>query len=123
MKANPFLAAGLLAAAAAVGIAQEPQYFEEPPAKPKFSLKWDFLARYDRVDHWRGYEEIGRAIPSIRDASAKPSSSSWSARPSMAHRPAELSAVETRLEWPCGMNARSRCAWGSSGALLGTTGS
>lgn len=66
MKANPFLAASLLAAAATVGTAQEPQYFEEPPAKPKFSLRWDFLARYDRVDHWRGYDNLERGRFELR---------------------------------------------------------
>ncbi len=44
----PLLAAASLVAAPAV--AQE-QYFEEPSAKPKFTLNWDFLARYDEVDH------------------------------------------------------------------------
>jgi hypothetical protein len=58
------LAGTLLAAAAARG--QEPQYFEEPPARPKFSLRWDFLARYDRVDHWNGYEPMQRGRFELR---------------------------------------------------------
>jgi hypothetical protein len=53
----------LLTAAAAP--AQE-QYFQEPPAKPKFSLRWDFLARYDRVDHLAYYGPIDRARFELR---------------------------------------------------------
>jgi hypothetical protein len=45
-----FPACALVCLAAAAAAAQE-QYFQEPPAKPKFSLRWDFLARYDRIDH------------------------------------------------------------------------
>ncbi len=66
MRVRAALAAGLLAAVAAAGVGEEPQYFEEPPAKPKFSLRWDFLARYDRVDHWQGYEEISRGRFELR---------------------------------------------------------
>ena len=46
--------------------AQEPQYFEEPPWKPKLSLRWDFLGRYDRIDHWRYYEPIDRGRFELR---------------------------------------------------------
>src|SRR4029453_6702280 len=43
----------LLAAASLVAVpaAAQEQYFEEPSAKPRFTLNWDFLARYDEVDH------------------------------------------------------------------------
>jgi len=51
---------------AAVAAAQEPQYFEEPAAKPKFSLRWDFLARYDHIDHWHHYEPISRGRFELR---------------------------------------------------------
>jgi hypothetical protein len=51
-------AVGLLAAAAAA--AQDAQYFEEPAAKPKLSLHWDLLARYDRIDHRAYYGLIDR---------------------------------------------------------------
>ncbi len=64
MRAEAAFVAGLLAAAAAG--AQEPLYFEEPSPKPTLSLRWDFLARYDRVDHWRGYEEIDRGRFELR---------------------------------------------------------
>jgi hypothetical protein len=51
---------------AAIAGAQESQYFEEPPAKPKFSLRWDFLARYDHIDHWHHYETISRGRFELR---------------------------------------------------------
>ena len=51
--------------AAATAAAQE-QYFEEPPAKPTFSLRWDFLARYDRVDHIPYYGPIDRGRFELR---------------------------------------------------------
>jgi hypothetical protein len=65
VKATAALLAGMLGAAAAA-VAQEPQYFEEPPARPRFSLRWDFLARYDHVDHWRGYELVSRGRFELR---------------------------------------------------------
>jgi hypothetical protein len=57
------LASVLLVATAA---AQDSQYFPEPPAKPKFSLQWDFLARYDRVDHRPYYETTDRGRFELR---------------------------------------------------------
>ncbi|MEP6995463.1 MAG: hypothetical protein ABI968_13140 [Acidobacteriota bacterium] len=65
MKRTFSLAAfGLVVAAAAAP--QETQYFEEPPAKPQFSLRWDFLARYDRIDHRPSYELIDRGRFEVR---------------------------------------------------------
>jgi len=46
--------------------AQEPQYFQEPDHKPLFSWRWDFLARYDRVDHWPYYEPMDRGRFELR---------------------------------------------------------
>jgi hypothetical protein len=54
----------MLASFAAV--AQEPQYFQEPASKPLFSWRWDFLARYDRVDHWPYNESIDRGRFELR---------------------------------------------------------
>jgi len=51
---------------AAAGFAQEPLYFEEPPVKPRFSLHWDFLARYDHVDHLPAYDVISRGRFELR---------------------------------------------------------
>lgn len=46
--------------------AQEPQYFEEPAAKPHFALLWDFLARYDHIDHLAYYPAISRGRFELR---------------------------------------------------------
>jgi hypothetical protein len=50
----------LLALLALTAQAQEPQYFEEPATKPHFTFHWDFLARYDNIDHLHYYEPISR---------------------------------------------------------------
>jgi hypothetical protein len=50
----------------AVAYAQESQYFEEPPAKPHFELLWDFLARYDHIDHLSYYPPISRGRFELR---------------------------------------------------------
>ena len=50
----------LLALLALTAQAQEPQYFEEPAAKPHFTFQWDFLARYDNIDHFQYYPAITR---------------------------------------------------------------
>ena len=41
-------------------------FFEEPPEKPKFSLRWDFLARYDNVAHIPYGESIQRGRFELR---------------------------------------------------------
>lgn len=46
--------------------AQEPQYFEEPPSKPHFVFLWDFLARYDHIDHFVYYPPINRGRFELR---------------------------------------------------------
>jgi hypothetical protein len=45
---------------------EPPTYFEEPAEKTKFSFRWDFLARYDNVSHYRGYEELQRGRFELR---------------------------------------------------------
>ncbi len=70
---RPWLAAAFLllaaAAAAAQGEAAAPapdaQYFEEQ-SRPWFSWSWDFLARYDRVDHRDYYSPVDRGRFEIR---------------------------------------------------------
>ena len=42
------------------------QYFQEPGAKPKFTLDWDFLARYDQVDHREYFERLERGRFQLR---------------------------------------------------------
>ena len=64
MRRAALLLAGLLASGRAV--AQEPQFFEEPPPKPKLSLRWDFLGRYDRVDHFQYDEPLQRGRFELR---------------------------------------------------------
>lgn len=46
--------------------AQEAQYFDEPPAKPHFQLFWDFLARFDHIDHLYYYPPITRGRFELR---------------------------------------------------------
>lgn len=58
--------AALIFLAATTAAAQEAQYFEEPPAKPKLSWRWDLLARYDQVDHRDYYDTIQRGRFEIR---------------------------------------------------------
>lgn len=55
-----------LAAGAASARAQDSQYFEEPPAKPKLSWRWDLLARFDEVDHRQYYVPIQRIRFEVR---------------------------------------------------------
>jgi hypothetical protein len=56
---------GLLASYAMY--AQEPeQYFEPPPPKPKFSLRWEALFRYDSIYHLRVRPDIERGRFEIR---------------------------------------------------------
>jgi hypothetical protein len=58
--------AGVFFLAATSATSQEAQYFPEPSAKPKFSLRWDFLARYDRVDHREDYHASQRGRFELR---------------------------------------------------------
>jgi hypothetical protein len=51
---------------AALAPAQEPQYFEEPPPKPHVVFLWDFLARYDRIDHYLFDATINRGRFELR---------------------------------------------------------
>lgn len=50
----------------AASTAQEPQYFTEPEHRQIFSWRWDFLARYDRVDHWPYYAPMTRGRFELR---------------------------------------------------------
>lgn len=59
----PLLAATSLIAVSAKA---QDQYFEEPSAKPKFTLNWDFLARYDDVQHIFQYESLQRGRFQLR---------------------------------------------------------
>ena len=59
----PFFAAAFFVAFPA---AAQDQYFEEPSAKPKFTLNWDFLARYDEVDHREYFDTLERGRFQLR---------------------------------------------------------
>jgi hypothetical protein len=62
---SAFLAAVL--AASSAGLAgQEAEYFEPPPARPHFTFRWDFLARYDRISHLRVRPDIERGRFELR---------------------------------------------------------
>jgi hypothetical protein len=47
-------------------LAQESQYFEEPPPKPKFELRWEALFRYDSIYHLRVRPDIERGRFEVR---------------------------------------------------------
>ncbi|HEU5248625.1 MAG TPA: putative porin [Thermoanaerobaculia bacterium] len=46
--------------------AQEPEYFEPPPARPKFTLRWEALFRYDSISHLRVRPNIERGRFEVR---------------------------------------------------------
>ena len=58
----------LLAAALCVpsAPAQEPQYFEEPPPRPRFHLEWEALFRYDLIYQLRARPDIERGRFEVR---------------------------------------------------------
>ena len=58
------LALGILSAFPA--FAQEEQYFEPPPSKPKFTLRWEALFRYDSIYHLRVRPDIERGRFEVR---------------------------------------------------------
>jgi hypothetical protein len=60
------LAGAALLLAAAGALAQEPEYFPEPAARPHFTLQWDFLARYDDIEHLEYYPRIQRGRFELR---------------------------------------------------------
>ena len=71
MSQEPALSARLLVGFAALlcavaARAQEPSYFEEPAAKPRFTFQWDFLARYDNISHIQYYPPITRGRFELR---------------------------------------------------------
>jgi hypothetical protein len=45
---------------------QETQYFEPPPPKPRFSLRWEALFRYDSISHLRVRPDIERGRFELR---------------------------------------------------------
>ena len=47
-------------------LAQEPQYFEEPPPRPKFRLQWEALFRYDYIYQLRARPDIERGRFEVR---------------------------------------------------------
>lgn len=58
------LLAGLLASCGA--LAQDEQYFEPPPPKPKFTLRWEALFRYDSIYQLRVRPDIERGRFEVR---------------------------------------------------------
>jgi hypothetical protein len=51
---------------AGLAAGQESEYFQEPPAKPQFTLNWDFLARYDDVQHREYFPPLQRGRFELR---------------------------------------------------------
>lgn len=64
MRRGLLVATGLLSAICA--IAQEPEYFEPPPAKPKFTFRWEALFRYDSIYRLRIRPDIERGRFELR---------------------------------------------------------
>ncbi len=58
------LAAGICASAPIA--AQEPEYFEPPPPRPKFTLRWEALFRYDKIYNLRVRPDIERGRFEVR---------------------------------------------------------
>lgn len=57
----------LLIASRSTGLlAQEAEYFEPPPAQPKFTLRWEAVFRYDFVSHLRVRPDIRRGRFEVR---------------------------------------------------------
>ena len=50
----------LTASGAVPAGAQQTEYFEPPPPRPKFTLKWEALFRYDSIYHLRVRPDIER---------------------------------------------------------------
>jgi hypothetical protein len=63
-KAALYLLAGVFVSCAS--FAQEPEYFEPPPPRPKFSLRWEALFRYDSIYHLRVRPDIERGRFEVR---------------------------------------------------------
>jgi hypothetical protein len=64
--ARCLLASVALLAAAGADAQEEPEYFPEPPARPHVTLQWDFLARYDDIEHLEYYPAITRGRFELR---------------------------------------------------------
>jgi hypothetical protein len=56
----------LILLATAPLLAQEPQYFEEPPPRPKLQLQWEALFRYDYIYQLRARQDIERGRFEVR---------------------------------------------------------
>jgi hypothetical protein len=62
----PTIFAAALLASASAGKAQEAEYFQPAPQKPKLVFRWDALARYDLIDHLHFRPEIERLRLEVR---------------------------------------------------------
>ena len=89
--------------------AQEPEYFEQPPPKPKFSLRWEALFRYDSFYHLRVRPDIQRGR--------------FEVRPELTFTPSDRFKVAVRAVGDLGtdnnsQNARNFDNYRSDGAML-----
>jgi hypothetical protein len=60
------LLAAVLLVRTAPALAQEEQFFQPPPEKPRLLFGWDALARYDLIDHLRVRPRIERLRLEVR---------------------------------------------------------
>ena len=67
----------LTASGAVPAGAQQTEYFEPPPPRPKFTLKWEALFRYDSIYHLRVRPDIERGRFEFRPEVAFEPSDRW----------------------------------------------
>ena len=89
--------------------AQEPEYFEQPPPRPKFTLRWEALFRYDFISQLRVRPDIERGR--------------FEVRPELAFAPSEKLKFAVRAVGNLGTddngeNARNFDNYRSDGAML-----
>lgn len=90
-------------------LAQEPEYFEPPPARPKFTLRWEALFRYDFIYQLRIRPDIKRGR--------------FEVRPELAFAPSDRLKLAIRAVGNLGtddndQNARNFDNYRSDGAML-----
>ncbi len=99
----------LMALCASVALAQEEQYFEEPPPRPKLKLQWEAIFRYDYIYQLRARPDIERGR--------------FEVRPELAFTPSDRLEVAVRAVGNLGTddnadNARNFDNYRSDGVIL-----
>jgi hypothetical protein len=108
VRAGILIAALVVCQPLSIG-AQEPEYFERPPAQPRFTLRWEALLRYDFLYQLRVRPDIKRGR--------------FEVRPELAFAPSDRFKVAVRAVGNLGtddnaQNARNFDNYRSDGAML-----